>query len=30
MGEENPNWMKASDEFTVKIEGLGRLVNRRV
>lgn len=30
MGEENPNWMKAGDEFTVEIEGLGRLVNRLV
>jgi 2-keto-4-pentenoate hydratase/2-oxohepta-3-ene-1,7-dioic acid hydratase in catechol pathway len=30
MGEDNPNWMKAGDEFTVEIEGLGRLVNRLV
>ena len=30
MGEKNPNWMKPGDEFTVEIEGLGRLVNRLV
>ncbi len=30
MGEKDPNWMKAGDEFTVEIEGLGRLVNRLV
>jgi 2-keto-4-pentenoate hydratase/2-oxohepta-3-ene-1,7-dioic acid hydratase in catechol pathway len=30
MGEDNPRWMKPGDEFTVEIEGLGRLVNRLV
>ena len=30
LGEKDPQWLKAGDEVSVEIEGLGRLTNRLI